>query len=133
MFDLTIDLYFLQDVQNLYLAVFFWALDNSLWVYYFKKWSIRRYCTKSDLYFCEKKKQTNKRNKNHDEQKLKMYDNEHKSSASWKVNTKTQNDNISDILKVQIYRLVFQTKLKLFTSRSLSKDSNFMKNYEYLI
>lgn len=132
MFDLTIDLYFLQDVQNLYLAVFFWALDNSLWVYYFKKWCIRRYCTKSDLYFV-KKNQTNKRNKNHDEQKLKMYDNEHKSSASWKVNTKTQNDNISDILKVQIYRLVFQTKLKLFTSRSLSKDSNFMKNYEYLI
>ena len=80
-----------------------------------------------------KKNQTNKRNKNHDEQKLKMYDNEHKSSASWKVNTKTQNDNISDILKVQIYRLVFQAKLKLFTSRSLSKDSNFMKNYEYLI
>lgn len=62
-----------------------------------------------------------------------VYDNEHKSSASWNVNTKTQNDNISDILKVQIYRLVFQTKLKLFTSRSLSKDSNFMKNYEYLI
>lgn len=34
------------------------------------------------IYIFVKKNQTNKRNKNHDEQKLKMYDNEHKSSAS---------------------------------------------------
>ena len=54
--------------------------------------------------------------------------------------SKTQNHNIAIYIKLQNKPieakrlLTFQTKLKLFTFRSFSKNSNFMKkNNEYLI